>query len=551
MRQSVASKGMTVNAIAGTHVVLLGFDLTDAARAGCLGFALHREDVTENEAYWLRGSKTFAATDPGLPPGGSASSHDHPFQSFQWADYSAKPDHQYRYNVIALGGTPDQLTDQIEVTVQVDTEPELGQTHSVFFNRGSLATQEYARRFLNIKPSKLAPDKQAAAYSWLSRGLFEAFEAFVGRALDNNYELHAALYEVRWEGAVDCFKRARDRGAIVQIVYDDISTEGPGTANAAAIALAGLTDVSTARTRGKIMHNKFVVLSHQQQPIAVWTGSTNLSENGIYGHANCGHIIEDAAIAAQYLDYFNELSTNPVAATERAWMTAHNPRPPQPWNSPVTEVFSPHSGLDVLKWYARIAGGAINGLFMTFAFGMDDLFKQVYEHEDDILKFALMEKEGNGAGLAQGKKDIRRIRKRENVVVAIGNRIVTNSFDRWLAESSGLGNNVHWIHTKYMLVDPLGPAPIVITGSANFSEPSTNENNENMLVIVDDQRVADIYLGEFMRLYSHYAFREAVKIAEENNEEWNPKNLIPDASWQDLYYQPGDRQSRRKYFAGT
>jgi hypothetical protein len=72
-----------------------------------------------------------------------------------------------------------------------------------------------------------------------------------------------------------------------------------------------------------------------------------------------------------------------------------------------------------------------------------------------------------------------------------------------------------------------------------------------MLVIVDDQRVADIYLGEFMRLYSHYAFREAVKIAEENNEEWNPKNLIPDASWQDLYYQPGDRQSRRKYFAGT
>jgi phosphatidylserine/phosphatidylglycerophosphate/cardiolipin synthase-like enzyme len=162
-----------------------------------------------------------------------------------------------------------------------------------------------------------------------------------------------------------------------------------------------------------------------------------------------------------------------------------------------------------------------------------------------------MEKEGNGAGLAQGKEDILRIRKRKNVVVAIGNRIVTNSFDRWLAESSGMGSNVHWIHTKYMLVDPLGPAPIVITGSANFSEPSTNENNENMLVIVDDQRVADIYLGEFMRLYSHYAFREAVKFAQENNEEWNPKNLVPDPSWQDPYYQPGQRQSRRKYFAGT
>lgn len=59
-----------------------------------------------------------------------------------------------------------------------------------------------------------------------------------------------------------------------------------------------------------------------------------------------------------------------------------------------------------------------------------------------------------------------------------------------------------------MLVDPLSDDPIVITGSANFSKASTDSNDENMLLICGNTRVADIYLGEYMRLWNHYAFRE-------------------------------------------
>ena len=32
-----------------------------------------------------------------------------------------------------------------------------------------------------------------------------------------------------------------------------------------------------------------------------------------------------------------------------------------------------------------------------------------------------------------------------------------------------------------------------------------------MLVIAGDHEVADIYLGEFMRSYTHYAFRDALR----------------------------------------
>ena len=94
-----------------------------------------------------------------------------------------------------------------------------------------------------------------------------------------------------------------------------------------------------------------------------------------------------------------------------------------------------------------------------------------------------------------------------------------------------------------------------MSGSANFSKASTDTNDENMVVIRDDTRVADIYLGEFMRMYSHYAFREAVKIARDKGEDpdtWRPNYLIPTDIWQKDYYRAGSgRYLRRRYFAGT
>src|ERR1700726_4262692 len=79
--------------VAGTYVVTLGWDIEQQLKAGLLGFAIQRVDHTENETHFMRGMKSFPNTTPQLPPGGTASSHDQPFQSFQWADYAAKPDH--------------------------------------------------------------------------------------------------------------------------------------------------------------------------------------------------------------------------------------------------------------------------------------------------------------------------------------------------------------------------------------------------------------------------------------------------------------------------
>jgi hypothetical protein len=99
MRVTETNDGLKVHAVAGTYVVLLGFDLPEADCGGLLGFSIHRVDHTQNEANFLEGMKAFAETDPGFPPGSQYSTKDHPIQSFQWADYTAKPGHKYTYTV--------------------------------------------------------------------------------------------------------------------------------------------------------------------------------------------------------------------------------------------------------------------------------------------------------------------------------------------------------------------------------------------------------------------------------------------------------------------
>lgn len=279
-----------------------------------------------------------------------------------------------------------------------------------------------------------------------------------------------------------------------------------------------------------------------------------MTENGLFGHSNCAHVVEDEKVAEQYLRYWQALKRDMDTPDMKKWVGEENDAPPEPWSKDVEAVFSPRRGLEVLQWYANIAGEAHQPLFMTFAFGMHEYFQRVYEQDDGVLRVALMEKEGNGAGLEKGKKDIRRIRSLPNVIVAVANNITTNSFDRWLKERQKLTAEaqIKWIHTKYMLVDPLGKLPVVITGSANFSAASTNTNDENMLVIRNDQRTADIYVGEFMRLYSAYAFREAVAIARRTGEEWSPQYLDPSDGWQRDHFKKGhQRFLRRQYFAGN
>ncbi|MBV9653707.1 MAG: hypothetical protein JOZ42_03995 [Acetobacteraceae bacterium] len=305
------------------------------------------------------------------------------------------------------------------------------------------------------------------------------------------------------------------------------------------------------------MHNKFIVLTKADKPVAVLTGSTNFTESALYGQLNCAHVVVGAATAQTYFDFWNQICSDPEIAALREYTAKETPNPPHPLPPGVTAVFSPRSGLSLLSDYGALAGGADNALFMTFAFGVDDVFVASYLKADGVLRFALMDKEASGRGAAKGRQNVAKMRKVPNTVLAVGQNIPLNEFDRWLKEKAGLPESkfVKWVHTKFMLIDPLSDDPTVVAGSANFSKASTESNHENMILVRGNTRVADIYLGEFMRQFSSYAFRDAAASAAKGDQEtaanWRPQDLAPDDSWVGNYFQNGtSRTLRRVYFSG-
>ena len=137
-----------------------------------------------------------------------------------------------------------------------------------------------------------------------------------------------------------------------------------------------------------------------------------------------------------------------------------------------------------------------------------------------------------------------------NTVIAPGANLKKGDLENFLGEQlTGFNNNLY-IHDKFILIDPLGNDPIVVTGTANFSKPSQYQNDENMLVIRDNTRVADIYFGEFMRIFDHLYSRYIVKkLKGEGKQDPDAGFLREDwQQWVPQNFRDGPKQMRRKYF---
>ena len=552
MRKKVSGL-VTVRAVSGTHVVFLAFSMKESAAKSLMGFAIQRSDLIEQETVWLRGNKTFAII---RPPTGieDASSHEHPFQAFQWADYSAKPGYRYRYRIIPMFGTPGALTEKTATNVTIETEPLEDKTHEVHFNRGAIASQAFAKRF----PGLTLDEAGAPAYAWLARDLLPGLIRFIAKAKNSTYSLHAAIYEMKWPAVLESFKAAAAAKAKVHIIYH--AKDGDtGAGNELAIDEAGIRPLCIPRQNAKLMHNKFIVLSKAGKPISVWTGSTNLSRNALHGQLNVGHAIHDHDVAADFLAYWKALEGDPASDGLKDWTEANNALPPEDDSASLTPVFSPHRGRLVFDWWIDIASMPGKPLFMTFPFGIVKDFRPVFDKNDGILRFALLDKYVNGgtkASRAAAIADIERIRGHKNVGMALGERIFVDWIDGWHKESDPIGNFVDWVHTKFMLIDPLGAKPVTLTGSANWSEASVNVNDEHLVVIRGNKRVADIYFGEFMRIFAHHRFRESVArhIARSGPnafDDWKPQDLFEDwRDWVPKHFAAGSESDiKRRYFA--
>ena len=208
----------------------------------------------------------------------------------------------------------------------------------------------------------------------------------------------------------------------------------------------------------------------------------------------------------------------------------------------------------MLDWYADQLGSAKNSVFFTAAFSVaEQIMKQVTTNrkvngDEPYLRYLLFEGIG---GLLKDKYPVMKKYRQNRIAWGETMRTRSREADELIETLTGLNDHVNYLHTKYMLVDPLSDDPVVITGSANFSNASTIDNDENMLIIRGDTRVADIFLGEFMRLFNHFQIRNVLNLLSDADEAARFP-LAPDSSWTTSAYTKGSPEyDERRLFAGA
>lgn len=580
-----------VFAVSGTNTISFAIAADRKKTEGLLGFAVERCDVTEKKCFYVFGFKVFPSLIPEPDDKTQVKTSRHPVQSLVWDDFTARPDSKYEYVFHPLKGTPDKLDRTGEpVQIRVQTEPLFStEEHDVFFNRGVASSQAYAREFDNKRPDQLKGAKKERAKEWLSRQLDDALLKFIANARRGD-TLLCCFYEFRYPPVAEALKAALDRGVKVRLIVDAKNNKPkdkngkampsfPRTENLAMIKEVGLPEENVflrqARTNA-IQHNKFMVLlkGTKPTPAEVWTGSTNISDGGIHGQTNVGHWVRDRETATKFQAYWEVLRSDlgAKAGEDRATALAENKKlkaavekiltPPRSWKQVekgITPIFSPRNGSAVLDMYAAMVDEADEVSCITLAFGINKTFKELLKDNtaDGHIGFILLEKEDRPNSRATAP--FIRLNAKNNIYQAFGS-FFDEPLYRWARETNTrklkLNSHVSYIHSKFLLKDPLGTDPIVVTGSANFSDASTNENDENMLVIRGNRRVADIYFTEFNRLFYHYYFRSVqertkkmLSEAEKKKRDRQSLFLAETDAWLEAYAPGSLRQKRVDIFA--
>jgi phosphatidylserine/phosphatidylglycerophosphate/cardiolipin synthase-like enzyme len=580
-KSTTTERGFEATAISGTHVILMALNCPELVRKGLKGFAFEREMVGPGGKgpKFLRSQKVFKsivpdpknAHDPKDPTKPQAFYTDKfPVQSFLWGDYAASPGTTYRFRILPMFGNPGALTtdpkDEIRLEVTTEKEWDVGESHGVWFNRGAIASQKFSEEFGN-QPPKNINDPKDPTVKWLSRGLLEACLAYINETQPGD-ALRIAAYEFTYPPVLNALKALIDKGIDVQIVYHDTS-DASDAPNETAMKAAGLPindqKITYRRSKTKIPHNKFIVrLKGGTDPVEVWTGSTNFTSSGFLGQTNVGHRVADAETAKQYLAFWELVKTDPQIKDLRTKLATLTPDPAQAITAnSVVRMFSPRAKAEMLGWYGRRMLDAADSVWFTAAFGVSKELIEPIAKKRDQMRWVLMEKPLPEAQKKALTADFNRVILSYGVplgeIYRMKNgkptaRLPVKEFelDKWFfkeelyrPKNAGF---VFFVHTKFLLIDPLSDDPLVCSGSANFSSGSLLQNDENMLLIRGNTRVADIYVTEFERIFQHFYFRDiANKLAAAKTSDGAKAIFLEETdAWSDSYFKVGTLKNNRR-----
>lgn len=287
--------------------------------------------------------------------------------------------------------------------------------------------------------------------------------------IDNaQVSIHIASFEFNLPRVADALIAAKARGVDVRWVTDDengLNIDANQNRGQFTRLMAGGVEVKDDAGRSALMHNKFWIFDRQ----ITWTGSTNITVNGIYKQNNNVIVIRSAEISEIYEREWEEL-----------WNAQLGPRAPSTRNNqwaildgtPIQVLFSPED--DVVDNLIAILGDAqVSIRFLAFSF-------TDYPMAQTMIDRALAGVDVQGVFETFGSNSPRSELK-----------------TLWCA---GLpvrqDGNTGFLHDKVIIVDN----SIVVTGSLNFSSSADDENEENV-IILDNPEIAALYLQEYQRIW--------------------------------------------------
>lgn len=289
-------------------------------------------------------------------------------------------------------------------------------------------------------------------------------EKLIGFINSAQTSIHIASFEFNLPRVTDALINAKLRGVDVRWVTDDENGLGidaqPNRGQFTRLTQNGI-EVKDDLGRSALMHNKFWIFDKQ----ITWTGSTNITVNGIYKQNNNVIVIRSPEIALIYEREWEELWTGQLgprapSAVNQQWSILNN--------TPIQVLFSSEDKI-VSKLIAIVNDAETNIRFLAFSF------------TDDPLAQAMIDR-------ARAGLDVK------GVFEAFGSTYNSSELGKFWCANVPVrqDGNGSFLHHKVIVIDN----SIVITGSLNFSANADDSNEENV-IILDNPEIAALYIQEF------------------------------------------------------
>jgi phosphatidylserine/phosphatidylglycerophosphate/cardiolipin synthase-like enzyme len=304
-----------------------------------------------------------------------------------------------------------------------------------------------------------------------------------------------------------------------------------------------------------IVHNKFLIyVDGRGKPQAVLTGSTNWTATGLCAQTNNILVIDDSDVAKRYMDYWNRLKADEVSHERNAKsfqappmrsfdskgneLTLDvNPEDDSTTSSKLMSYFSPNTTkqrgkkkagepepVDMKDLETRIKGAKHAVLFLAFIPGTPSVvdFASEAQRANKNLFARGCVTSPDAAGefyyTLRGTSPPKRTRvpkgqpkppktpiKEDPRVIAAKALTKADAPTGWVAELLKAGFAI--THDKIVVIDPFADDCVVVTGSHNLGYQASYNNDENLVLIEGNKKLAMAYATHVLDVYDHFAWR--------------------------------------------